>query len=91
MSTGMMIVRTLSEIAVVLALIFGFLKENKLLRLQRGAFRLMRSLRRKARDARERELREELLQAQYADEYKTDRSSKTTAEKKKKSSRGKVA
>ena len=98
MSTGMLILRTLSEIAVVLAIIFGFLKENKLLRWQRGAFRLMRSLRRKAHDARERELEQELLRAQYADEYETDRSSKTVAEtkaqtggKKRKSSRSKVA
>lgn len=92
MSSGMLIVRTLGEIAMVLVLIFGFLKENKLLRLQRRAFRLMRSLRKKARDARERELQKELLQAQYADEYETDRSSKPTADdKKKKASRGKVA
>ena len=100
MSTGMLILRTLAEIAVVLTLIFGFLKENKLLKWQRKAFHLMRSLRKKARAARERELAEELLRAQYADEYETDRSSKTvaaakakaqTSEKKRKSSRSKVA
>ena len=97
MSTGMLILRTFAEIAMVLALIFGFLKENKLLRWQRRAFRLMRSLRRKAHDARERELEQELLRAQYADEYETDRSSKTVAAKaqasgkKRRSSRSKVA
>ena len=98
MSAGMLILRTLAEIAVVLTLIFGFLKENRLLKWQRKAFRLMRTLRKKARAARERELEQELLRAQYADEYETDRSSKTvaaakaqTAGKKRKSSRSKVA
>ena len=98
MSAGMMILRTLAEIAMVLVLLFGFLKENRLLKWQRRAFRLMRSLRKKARAARERELEQELLRAQYADEYETDRSSKTAARaksspdsKKRKSSRSKVA
>lgn len=98
MSAGMLIVRTLAEIAMVLVLLFGFLKQNKLLKWQRRAFRLMRTLRRKARDARERELEQELLRAKYADEYETDRSSKTvakakaqTADKKRKASRSKVA
>ena len=98
MSAGMLILRTLAEIAMVLALIFGFLKQNKLLNWQRRAFRWMRALRRKAKEARERELEQELLRAQYADEYETDRSSRTVAAaktqtggKKRKSSRSKVA
>ena len=98
MSAGILILRTLAEIAMVLALIFGFLKENRLLKWQRKAFRLLRVLRRKAHAARERELEQELLRAQYADEYETDRSSKTVAAakahsgvKKRKSSRSKVA
>ena len=98
MSAGMMILRTLAEVAMVLALLVGFLKENRLLKWQRRAFRLMRRLRKKAHDARERELEQELLRAQYADEYETERSSRTVAEakalsdgKKRKSSRSKVA
>ena len=98
MSSGMLIVRTLAELAMVLVLLFGFLKENKLLKWQRRAFRLLRRLRKKAHDARERELEQELLRAQYTDEYETDRSSKTVAKakvptdsKKRKVSRSKVA
>lgn len=96
MSAAVMILRTLSEIAVVLVLLFGFLKENKILQWQRRAFRLLHSLRKKARAAREREMQQELLEAQYADEYETERSSKTAARtkaetKKRKASRGKVA
>ena len=99
MSSGMLIVRTLAELAMIIVLLVGFLKENKLLKWQRGALRLLRKLHQKAHDARERELEEELLRAQYADEYETDRSSKTvdakaeaqSDSKKRKNTRGKVA
>ena len=91
-----MILRTTAEIAVVLALIFGFLKENKVIKAERKAWRFLRRLRRKARDARKRELDRELLQARYADEYEPRRSSRSAkassgAEKKRKSARGRVA
>ena len=90
-----MILRTAAEIFVVLALIFGFLKENKIIKTERKAWRFLRRLRRKARDARERELERELLDARYAGEYETRRrsqQSKTSAgEKKRKSARSRVA
>lgn len=91
-----MILRTAAEIFVVLALIFGFIKENKVIRAERKAWRFLRGLRRKARDARKRELDRELLDARYADEYEPRRSSKSVkasadGEKKRKSSRGRVA
>ncbi len=92
-----MILRTVAEIFVVLTLIFGFVKENKVVKAERKAWRFLRRLRRKARDARERELERELLDARYADEYEPRRSSKTAAkassgsEKKRKSARSRVA
>lgn len=91
-----MLLRTVAEIVVVLALIFGFLKENKIVRAERKAWRFLRRLRRKARDARKRELDRELLDVRYADEYEPRRSSKTAksapgGEKKRKSARDRVA
>ncbi len=92
-----MILRTLAEIFVVLALLFGFLKENKVVKVERKAWRFLRALRRKARNARERELERELLDARFADEYEPRRSSKTEtkassgSEKKRKSARDRVA
>ena len=53
--TGM-ILRTVAEVFVVLALIFGFVKENKVVRVERKAWRFLRKLHRKARDAKAREL-----------------------------------
>lgn len=90
----MLILRTLAEIAVVITLVFGFLRENKFVKLERKAVRFLKSLRKRMRLKREQELKKELLQAQYAQEYETERSSKTKpAEtgKKRRSSRGKVA
>ena len=91
-----MILRTAAEIFVVLALIFGFLKENKIVKAERKAWRFLRRLRRKARDARERELEREMLDARYADEYEPRRSSKPAhhdsgSEKKRRSTHGRVA
>lgn len=92
-----MILRTVAEIFVVLALIFGFLKENKVVKAERKAWRFLRKLRRKARDAREQELERELLNARFADEYEPRRSSKTDAkvssgsERKRKSAHNRVA
>lgn len=91
-----MILRTVAEIAVVLALIFGFLKENKIVKAERKAWRFLRGLRRKARNARKRELDRELLDARYADEYEPRRRSRSAkaasdGEKKRKSARGRVA
>lgn len=91
-----MILRTAAEIFVVLALIFGFLKENKIVKAERKAWRFLRRLRRKARDARERELEREMLDARYADEYEPRRRSKPTqkdpgGEKKRRSTHGRVA
>ena len=92
-----MILRTVAEIFVVLALIFGFLKENKVVKVERQALRFLRRLRRKAHDAREKELERELLNARYADEYEPRRSSRSAAkstsgnDKKRKSARDRVA
>jgi Sec-independent protein translocase protein TatA len=91
-----MIIRTVAEIFVVLALIFGFLKENKIVRIERRAWRFLRRLRRKAHEAREQELERELLDARYADEYEPRRRSKpakasSAGEKKRKSARDRVA
>lgn len=91
-----MILRTAAEIVVVLALIFGFVKENKFVKAERKAWRFLRRLRRKARDARKKELDRELLEARYADEYAPRRSSRSAkaasdGEKKRKSARGRVA
>ena len=100
-----MILRTLAEIGVVAALIVGFLKENKFIRAERKAWRFLRALRRKAHQEREKELERELLDAQYAGEYETERRSrisarpvravkaakKTSGSKKRKSARGRVA
>ena len=91
-----MILRTAAEVLVVLALIFGFVKENKVVKAERRAWRFLRRLRRKARDAREQELERELMDARYADEYETRRSSRTEAhkisgEKKRRSARDRVA
>ncbi len=94
--TGM-ILRTVAEVFVVLALIFGFVKENKVVKVERKAWRFLRKLHRKARDAKARELERELLDARYADEYEPRRSSKTAAkkasggEKKRKSAHSRVA
>ena len=79
METGMMILRTLAEVGVVVALIFGFIKENKVVKAERGAFRFLRSLRNRMNNARERELERELSRAAYADEYRTERRSKPAA------------
>ena len=91
-----MLLRTAAEIVVVLALIFGFLKENKVIRAERTAWRFLRRLRRKAHDAREQELERELLDARYADEYEPRRRSKpakaaSAGGKKRKSARDRVA
>lgn len=92
-----MILRTLAEIGVVIALIFGFVRENRFVKAERRAWRFLRALRRKARSARERELERELLNAKYAGEYETERRSKSADAKtddkgkKRKSSRGRVA
>ncbi|MBR5619438.1 MAG: hypothetical protein IKW76_06870 [Clostridia bacterium] len=91
-----MLIRTAAEILVVLTLIFGFVKENKFVKVERRAWRFLRRLRRKAHDARERELERELLDARYADEYEPRRRSKpaktsTAGEKKRKSARDRVA
>ena len=92
-----MILRTVAEIFVVLALVFGFVKENKVVKVERKALRFLRKLRRKAHDAREHELERELLNTRYADEYEPRRSSKTEAkktaeaQKKRKSARDRVA
>ena len=75
METGMMLVRTLAEVGVVAALIFGFIKENKVIKAERGVFRFLRSLRKRMHNARERELARELSRATYADEYRTERRS----------------
>lgn len=88
METGMMLLRTLAEVGVVLALIFGFIKENKVVKAERGVFRFIRSLRQRMKNARERELDRELSRAAYADEYRTERRSKpAVAEPKKRKSR----
>ena len=90
-----MILRTAAEIFVVLALVIGFVKENKFIRTERKAIRLLRRLRRKARDART--LERAQANALYADEYALRRSSKTAAkqsspgETKRRSARGRVA
>ena len=92
-----MLLRTLAEVGVVVALLFGFIRENRFVKAERRAWRFLRALRRKAHDAREKELERELLEAEYADEYETERRSrsavkKTAAGKKKrKSSRDRVA
>ena len=91
-----MLIRTVAEIFVVLALIFGFLKENKVIKIERRAWRFLRRLRRKAHEAREQELERELLNARYADEYEPRRRSKpakssSAGEKKRKSARDRVA
>lgn len=93
METGMMILRTLAEVGVVVALIFGFIKENKVVKAERGAFRFLRSLRKRMHNARERELERELSRAAYADEYRTERRSKPAAAdgKKRKSQNDRVA
>lgn len=93
METGMMILRTLAEVGVVVALIFGFIKENKVVKAERGAFRFLRSLRKRMNNARERELERELSRAAYADEYRTERRSKPAAAdgKKRKSQNDRVA
>ncbi len=98
MSSVMLIMRSLAEIAVVLTILVGFVRENKFMRVERKAFWFLRVLRRKAKDARRRELEQELLRAQYAGEYETERRSKTTAraakepaEKKKKNHHSRVA
>ena len=76
MESVSMILRTLAEIAVVLTILAGFVRENKFLRVERKAFRFLRTLRRKAKEAHKRELEQELLRAQYAGEYETERRSK---------------
>ena len=91
-----LVLRTAAEIFVVLALIFGFVKENKVVKVERKAWRFLRRLRRKAHDAREQELERELLDARYADEYEPRRRSKpakaaSTGEKKRRSARDRVA
>ncbi|MBQ7546153.1 MAG: hypothetical protein IJT41_04205 [Clostridia bacterium] len=92
-----MLLRTLAEVGVVIALLFGFMRENKFVKAERKAWRFLRVLRRKAHDAREKELERELLDAQYADEYETERRSKPSVKKtaggkkKRKSSRDRVA
>ena len=92
-----MLLRTLAEIGVVAALIVGFVRENKFVKAERKAWRFLRALRRKAHEAREQELERELLNAQYADEYETERRSKPAVKKtadsgkKRKSSRSRVA
>ncbi|MBQ7543172.1 MAG: hypothetical protein IJT44_12870 [Clostridia bacterium] len=99
MSAVSMILRTLAEIAVVGVLLLGFLRENKLVRIERRAWRFLRALRRKARSAREKELERELLDARYAGEYETERRSKPAVKrscasvgaKKRRSARGRVA
>ena len=82
MSSVLMIVRTLSEIALALAIVAGFVRENKFMRAEKKAFRFLRALHRKTKEVRRRELEKELLRAQYADEYETDRSSKPAAREK---------
>ena len=94
METGMMILRTLAEAAAVIALIFGFIKESKVVKAEHGAFRFLKSLRRRMHAARERELERELSRAAYADEYRTERRSKPAASgesKKRKSQNNRVA
>ena len=92
--TGM-ILRTGAEAFVVLALIFGFVKENKFVHAERKALRFLRLLRGKARDARRQERAREKSDARYAGEYETRRSSKSTkassGEKKRRSVRDRVA
>ena len=87
-----MILRTAAEAFVVLALLFGFVKENKFVKAERKAQRFLRLLRRNARDARRKERDRERQRALYADEYETRRSSKTAkasgGEKKRRSVRG---
>lgn len=92
-----MILSTAAEAFVVAALVFGFLRENKVIRIERKAWRFLRALRRKARKARKKELERELLDARFADEYETERRSRPAAKKtddstkKRKSSHGRVA
>ena len=83
----------LAEAAAVIALIFGFIKESKVVKAERGAFRFLKSLRRRMHAARERELERELSRAAYADEYRTERRSKPAAAdgKKRKSQNDRVA
>lgn len=97
MASVTMILRTLAEIAVVLTILAGFMRENKFLRVERRAFRFLRTLHRKAKAAHKRELEQELLRAQYAGEYETERRSKAvvkekeTDDKKKKNHHSRVA
>ena len=92
-----MLIRTVGEAFVVLALIFGFVKESKVVKIERRAWRFLRRLRRKARDARRQELAGAAPDARYADEYETRRRSKPTVqapsggEKRRRSARGRVA
>lgn len=71
-----MILRTLAEIAVIGSIIFGFMKESKLIRFEDKCFRFFRALRKKMRKARDEELRNELRKAEFAAEYETERRSK---------------
>lgn len=88
--------RTVAEVVVVLTLIIGFLKENSFIKAERKAWRFLRRILRKARDARKAEQDRERLNARYADEYETRRSSRSvkaaaSGEKKRKSARDRVA
>lgn len=91
-----MILRTAAEAFAVLALIIGFIKENEFIKVERKAFRFLRFLRRKARDARKQERARERQIALYAGEYATRRRSRPAVrssadDTKRKSARGRVA
>ena len=95
MASVSLILRTLAEIAVVLTILGSFVRENKFIRVEHKAFRFLRALRRKAKVAHKRELEQELLRAQYAGEYETERRSKAASrdseEKKRKNHHSRVA
>lgn len=73
-----MILRTFAEIAVGLSIVYGFIKESRVIRFEEKSFRILRALRKKASKARDQELKNEIRRAGFAAEYETERRSKSS-------------
>ena len=91
MTAVSLLLKAIAEIGVILFLIWGFINQNKFVRFEKKILGVIKTLRKKRREARNTEWENELAEKKYASEYETERRSSCKSYSKRKSGKNKVA